>query len=55
MFVAANASSSGLRDVLTQQQLDGTGKPVVFISRRLTEAVEHYAQIEKEAFAVTWT
>ncbi len=52
--VAADASSFGLGGVLSQKQPDGTWKPVVFISRGLSEAEKHYAQIEKEALAVTW-
>lgn len=52
--VSADASSFGLGDVLNQKQTDGTWKPVVFISRSLSEAEKHYAQIEKEALAATW-
>ena len=52
--VSADASSFGLGGVLTQRQTDGTWKPIVFISRGLSEAEKHYAQIEKEALAATW-
>ena len=40
---------------MTQKQLDGSWRPFVFISRSLSEAESRYAQIEKEALAVTWT
>ncbi|KAI4899216.1 hypothetical protein NFI96_005204, partial [Prochilodus magdalenae] len=40
--------------VLSQQQENGTWRLIVFISRGLKEAEKHYAQIEKEALAVTW-
>ncbi|KAI4890391.1 hypothetical protein NFI96_006741, partial [Prochilodus magdalenae] len=52
--ISADASSFGLGGVLSQQQEDGTWRPIVFISRGLTEAEKHNAQIEKEALAVTW-
>jgi hypothetical protein len=54
-MVSADASSYGLGGVLTQKQLDDSWRPVVFISRSLSEAESRYAQIEKEALAVTWT
>lgn len=53
-MVSADASSYGLGGVLTQKQTDGEWKPVVFISRSLSKAESRYAQIEKEALAVTW-
>ena len=53
-MVSADASSYGLGGVLTQKQQDGEWNPVVFISRSLTKAESRYAQIEKEALAVTW-
>ncbi|XP_049335604.1 uncharacterized protein LOC125802248 [Astyanax mexicanus] len=52
--VAADASSYGIGAVLTQRQLDGTWKPVTYISRGLSDTEKRYAQIEKEALAVTW-
>lgn len=52
--VAADASPYGLGAVLTQQQADGSWRPVTYISRGLTDTEKRYAQIEKEALAVTW-
>ena len=52
--VSADASSYGLRAVLTQQQPSGEWKPISYISRALTTTEQHHAQIEKEAPAVTW-
>ena len=53
-MVSADASSYGLGGVLTQKQLDDSWRPVVFISRSLSEAESRYAQIQKEALSVTW-
>ena len=39
---------------MTQKQLDDSWRPVVFISRSLSEAESRYAQIQKEALSVTW-
>ncbi|KAL2096766.1 hypothetical protein ACEWY4_005973 [Coilia grayii] len=36
------------------KQPDGEWRPVVFISRSLTKAESRYAQVEKEALALTW-
>ena len=52
--VSADASSYGLGAILTQQQPSGEWKPVLYISRDLTTTEQRYAQIEKEALAVTW-
>ena len=52
--VTSDASSFGLGTVLTQAQEDGGWKPVAYISRSLTPTEQRYAQVEKEALAVTW-
>lgn len=52
--VAADASPYGIGAVLTQKQADGSWRPVTYISRGLTDTEKRYAQIEKEALAVTW-
>src|SRR5690606_38361707 len=51
--VAADESVSGRGEVL--EQLEGSQwKPVMYDSRILTPPVTRYAQIEKEALALTW-
>uniref|UniRef100_A0A3B3C9Q2 Gypsy retrotransposon integrase-like protein 1 n=1 Tax=Oryzias melastigma TaxID=30732 RepID=A0A3B3C9Q2_ORYME len=52
--IAADASSFGLGGVLSQKQPTGEWRPVAFISRSMTNAERRYAQIEKEALALTW-
>lgn len=51
--VSADASLYGLRAVLLQRSGD-MWKPVTFASRAPSETEGRYAQIEKEALAVTW-
>lgn len=53
-LVSADASSYGLGGVLMQRQPGGEFRPVVYISRSLSPTETRYAQIEKEALAVTW-
>ena len=52
--VSADASSYGLGAVLRQRQPDGSWRPVTFVSRSMTPTEQRYAQIEKEALALTW-
>ncbi len=51
--VAADASSFGLGAVL-MQQTRGDWRPVAYASRSMSDTEKRYAQIEKEALAVTW-
>ena len=52
--IAADASSYGLDRVALQLQEDDSWKPVSFLSRAMTPTETRYAQIEKEALALTW-
>ena len=51
--LSVDASSYGLGAVL-MQQTDERWRPVAYASRSLTETERRYAQIEKEALAITW-
>lgn len=52
-IVSVDASSHGLGAVLLQKSGD-IWKPVVYASRVLSDTETRYAQIEKEALAITW-
>ncbi|UYV81835.1 hypothetical protein LAZ67_20002653, partial [Cordylochernes scorpioides] len=48
------SSSYGLGAVLKQEHEANEWRPVAFASRTLTKTEQGYAQIEKEALAITW-
>ena len=52
-MLSANASSLGLGAILVQEQANKEKKPVAFESRSMTSTEQRYAQIEKEALAIT--
>ena len=52
-MLSANASSLGLGAELVQEQDNKEKKPVAYASRSMTSTEQRYAQIEKEALAIT--
>ena len=53
-MVSSDASSYGLGGVL-MQKVDDIWKPVFYASRAMTSTEQRYAQVEKEALAMTWS
>jgi len=52
--ISADASSYGLGAVLLQRDSQ-SWRPVVYASRAMTDTECRYAQVEKEALAITWS
>ncbi|XP_014261398.1 uncharacterized protein K02A2.6-like [Cimex lectularius] len=52
-IVSCDSSTKGLGAVLLQEEA-GVKKPVAYISRTLSTAEKNYANIEREALALTW-
>ena len=52
--ISADASSFGLGAVLLQKGPENEWRPVAYVSRAMTPTERRYAQIEKEALALTW-
>ena len=52
--IAADTSSYGLGVVLLQRQEDSQDRPVAIAFRSISETEQRYAQVEKEALAITW-
>lgn len=52
--MTADSSSYDLGAVLRQQDEEGNWRPIAYASRTLTLTEKRYAQIKKEALALTW-
>lgn len=53
-IITADASAFGIGAALLQRQEDNNIRPIAYVSRSLSDSKKRYAQIEKEALALTW-
>ncbi|CAB0017933.1 unnamed protein product, partial [Nesidiocoris tenuis] len=54
LILATDASPHGLAGVLSHLMPNGDERPIIFISRSLTEAESRYSQLDREATAIYW-
>ena len=54
IMISTDASSYGIGGVMLQLQEDNEWKPVAYVSRTLNDTEKRYANIEREALAITW-
>ena len=52
--VAVDASPVGLVCVMSHKMPDNTTRPVIFLSRTLTDAENKYSHLHKEALGIYW-
>jgi len=53
--LVVDASPLGLGGILSQEQTDGSFKPITYGSRSLSDTETRYSQTEREALAVLWS
>ena len=53
-IVQTDASHTGIRDVLLQEDATGEQRPVAFASRKLQPRESNYSTIERECLAIVW-
>lgn len=54
LFLTCDASARGVGGVLTQRGEGGAERPVIYVSRALSDAERNYSQIDREALAIVF-